>query len=74
MTIAYPRPSELTLSVERRPVEGGCAACGAEQLQAYPVLSEGGWFDVIKCANCLVSRERAPGPKLGPIELLSDRL
>ena len=74
MTIAHPRPSEPTLSVPRQPVEGACPACGAERLLAYPVLSEGGWFDVVKCADCLHDAQRRPGPKLGPIELLSDRI
>lgn len=74
MTVSHPRPTELTLSVDRRPVDGQCTTCGAEALMAYPVLSEGGWFNVVKCGNCLVSRERIPGPKLGPIELLSDRI
>ena len=74
MTIAHPRPTEPTLSVPRESVEGTCPQCGAEKLQAYPVLSEGGWFDVVKCAECLHTLRRIPGPKLGPIELLSDRI
>jgi hypothetical protein len=74
MTIAHPRPTEPTLSVHREPVPGTCPQCSTEQLLAYPVLSEGGWFDVIKCAGCLHAVQRTPGPKLGPIELLSDRI
>jgi endogenous inhibitor of DNA gyrase (YacG/DUF329 family) len=72
MTIPHARPTEPTLSVERETVEGKCPECGEEALEKYPVLSEGGWFDVVKCANCLHSVSREPGPKLGPIELLSD--
>lgn len=62
------------LFLERQPVEGSCPRCGAEELRSYPVNSEGGWFDVVKCQECLgtVSRER--GPLLGPIKLLSDQL
>lgn len=74
MTIPHPRPTDTTLFVERQNVDGACPECGQERLQAYPVLSEGGWFDVVKCANCLHSVERTPGPKLGPIELLSDQI
>ncbi len=74
MTIAHPRPSQPTLSVDRVIVDGDCPACGATELRAYRVLSEGGWFDVVKCAACLHSVSRTPGPKLGPIELLSDRI
>jgi vanillate/4-hydroxybenzoate decarboxylase subunit D len=74
MTIAHPRPTEPRLSVHREDVDGTCAACGAARLQAYPVLSEAGWFDVVKCQECLTDVTRTPGPKLGPIELLSDRI
>lgn len=58
----FPRPSEQHLHVERTPVEGTCAECGAAELAAYRVLGDGGWFDVVKCQGCLasVSRERAP--------------
>ncbi|MFG2657307.1 hypothetical protein [Streptomyces sp. NPDC048425] len=72
MTIAHPRPAEARLSVQRQSVQGRCSECGAAALQAYPVLSEGGWFDVVKCGGCLWSVERKAGPKLGPIQLLSD--
>ncbi|MGC4253091.1 MAG: hypothetical protein QM605_16905 [Sphingobium sp.] len=40
----------------------------------YPVHSEGGWFDVVKCQACLHSLSRDPGPRLGPVRLLSDTL
>lgn len=74
MTVPHPRPNERTLAVRRISVEGYCANCGEAGLQAYPVLSEGGWFEVVKCSNCLHSASRKPGPKLGPIELLSDQV
>lgn len=59
---------------EREQVDGSCPRCGAEDLRRYPVNSEGGWFDVVKCQSCLASVERVPGPRLGPIQLLSDQL
>lgn len=62
------------LDVERKPVEGSCPRCGAEDLRSYPVNSEGGWFNVVKCQNCLLSVSRERGPRLGPIQLLSDLL
>ena len=62
------------LYLERKPVEGTCPRCGAEDLRAYPVNSEGGWFDVVKCQGCLFSVSREKGPRLGPIQLLSDLL
>jgi vanillate/4-hydroxybenzoate decarboxylase subunit D len=66
----YPRPTERYVVVEREPVEGECPECGSSDLKAYPVLSEGGWWDVTKCQVCLNSVERVPGPLLGSIELL----
>jgi len=65
---SFPRPKEETLSVERLPVAGTCAACGAEDLASYPVVSEGGWWQVVKCQTCLVSVERTRGPRLGSYE------
>jgi hypothetical protein len=53
------------VSVERRPVEGACPECGASALASYPVLSENGWWDVVKCQECLASVTREPGPLFG---------
>lgn len=61
------RPDTPTVSVtpERKP--GKCTECGAESLASYRVLSEGGWWDVIKCRACLASVERRRGPLLGAL-------
>ena len=61
----FPRSDQTHLSVERTPVEGSCPNCGADALAEYRVLSEGGWWDVRKCAACLHSVSRTPGPLLG---------
>ncbi|MGM7645918.1 hypothetical protein ACSVDM_13535 [Nocardia sp. JW2] len=74
MPIHFPRPTQATLVVEREPVAGTCPECSSAALRRYPVLAEDGWFEVVKCANCLYSVSREPGPKLGVIELLSDQL
>jgi hypothetical protein len=71
---SYPRPTEPTLAVEKEPVEGACPECGEAELRRYPVLSEEGWMNVVKCQVCLHSVERKPGPRLGPVELLVDSL
>ncbi len=63
----FPRPSERTLTAPRTPVDGACPECGAAELQSYRVLSEGGWWNVVKCQACLASVERKPGPLLGAI-------
>jgi hypothetical protein len=60
--------------VDREPVVGSCPRCGAAALQAYPVLSEGGWFHVTKCAVCLHSVSRERWTLLGPVRLTSDGL
>lgn len=43
----------------------------AEDFRRYPVLSEGGWFDVVKHQPTLRSVARVPGPLLGPVALAS---
>jgi len=43
-------------------------------LRRYPVLSEGGWFTVIKNQQTLETISRQPWRLLGPITLLSEGL
>lgn len=46
----------------------------AADFRRYPVLSEGGWFTVVKHQKTLQAVSREPGPLLGPIVLTSDGL
>jgi hypothetical protein len=46
-------------------VAGTCPECGAQALASYRVMSEGGWWLVVKCGRCLHSVSREPGPLLG---------
>lgn len=62
------------MSLARQPVDGACPCCGATALAAYPVNSEGGWFDVVKCQHCLHSVSRDRGPLLGQLQLLVDQI
>jgi hypothetical protein len=66
----YERPTELLVHQERTPVAGECPECSEPRLDAYPVLSEGGWFNVVKCRACLHSVERVADPA-GPTTILS---
>lgn len=43
-------------------------------LREYPVLSEGGWFIIIKHQRTLQEIARRPWRLLGPVELLSHSL
>lgn len=45
-----------------------------QDLRCYPILSEGGWFIVIKNVTTLEELARRPWRLLGPIELLSHNL
>ena len=63
----FPRPQERHLRVERAPAEGACSACGNQELAAYRVLGEGGWWDVVKCQTCLTSVSRERAPRLGSL-------
>ncbi|MEQ8496752.1 MAG: hydantoinase B/oxoprolinase family protein, partial [Gammaproteobacteria bacterium] len=56
--------------LERESVTGACPACGAQALARYPVLSEGGWYRVLKCQACLAAVERV-ADDAGPIALKS---
>ncbi len=54
-------------SVEFSPFAGCCPHCTGEALARYVVLSEGGWFHVLKCRSCLTSLERVPAGLHGPL-------
>lgn len=62
------------LHLKRVAVDGRCQACGASDLRKYPVNTEGGWFEVVKCQACLASQSREALPRLGAIVMLSDSL
>lgn len=61
----FPRPQAERLHVDRDVVEGTCPECGSTDISAYRVLSEGGWWSVRKCQDCLASLQRVPAPPLG---------
>ena len=61
----FPRPGTATVIAPRTKVAGACPECGAESLASYRVMSEGGWWQVVKCGRCLHSVSREPGPLLG---------
>jgi hypothetical protein len=62
---SFPRPATQHLSVTRRPADGACPECGAEELADYRVFGEGGWWDVRKCQRCLASASRVRAPRFG---------
>jgi vanillate/4-hydroxybenzoate decarboxylase subunit D len=72
------RPNQIAtrqpVFLELEDVEGTCPRCGEASLRRYPVNSEGGWFMVVKCQECLASVSRERWSRLGPIQLLSDSL
>lgn len=70
----FQRPEELFPVQQKEPVEGACSACGTEELRRYPVLSEGGWFMVVKCQACLHSESREKWNRLGHIVLHTDTI
>ncbi len=70
----FPRPAEAAPVQAREPVAGACEECGAEDLLRYPVLSEGGWFIVVKCQSCLHSMSREHWARLGAVQLMTDAI
>lgn len=67
------RYGQHELVVERSHADGVCPECGGA-LQRYAVLSEGGWFQVVKCQDCLHSMSREPWLRLGYVTRLVDTL
>jgi hypothetical protein len=55
---SIPRPAEERLYEKREKVERVCTECSSHNVAAYRVLSDGGWWDVVKCQDCLYSLER----------------
>lgn len=71
----YPRPTEEFLFVEKKDVAARCPECGSANVKEYPVVSEGGWWEVRKCQDCLASLDRrTTRNRLGGIQTLSDFL
>lgn len=62
----WPHP---TVSVDKVDVGGECTSCGAQDLKAYPVLREGGWYEVVKCQSCLETMEAKEWNRLGSVTL-----
>ncbi|MET4639262.1 hypothetical protein ABIE24_002505 [Mycetocola sp. 2940] len=62
----FPRPQSQRLYVDREAVQDAqCPECKGSTIRAYRVLSEGGWWHVTKCQDCLNSLERSPASPLG---------
>ena len=61
-----------TRTVVRESVGGTCPECRGTELQRYPVVSDGGWFMVVKCQGCLHSVSREPWRRLGTVTLPED--
>jgi len=70
----FQRPREFYPVQAKERVAGTCTACGATELARYPVLSEGGWFMVVKCQACLHSHSRKKWNRLGHIQLSTDAI
>ena len=70
----FMRPTTPEVHAERTAVDGACPACGDRSLQRYRVLSEGGWWNVVKCPHCLHAVSREAGPLLGPLTAATQSL
>jgi hypothetical protein len=58
----------------KRPTEGTCPECGASELRKYPILGAEGWFEVVKCQQCLATVSREHWYRLGWVRLPEDAL
>lgn len=71
------QPREALTKAELREAGVDLAAfpdSSAADFRRYPVLSEGGWFIVIKHQRTLQSVSRKPWRLLGPVPLVSEGL
>ncbi len=70
---SYPRPSEKFIFVKKDDAGLVCPKCGSSDVKKYPVVSEGGWWNVTKCQRCLHSLERIRSEhRLGAITTISE--
>lgn len=70
---SFPRPKEERLFEKREQVVGICPECGSDNIATYRVLSDGGWWDVVKCQKCLFSVDRKRSEnQYAPCRLLWD--
>ena len=80
LRLAPPKEQERTpVSAERLRALGvdldrDFPGAGAEEFAEYPVLSEGGWFMVVKHQPTLRTVSRVPWRLLGPVTLLTEGL
>jgi hypothetical protein len=54
----FPRPTEERIFEKKEKVDRVCPECRSHDVEAYPVLTDGGWWDVVKCQDCLYSLDR----------------
>ena len=54
----FPRPTEERLFEKKEKVDQHCSECGSHNMAAYRVLTDGGWWDVVKCQDCLYAPDR----------------
>lgn len=71
----HPRPEDKELFVNKTIVESKCPECGSDRVRYYDVVSEGGWWEVVKCQDCLHSLDRNKSSnQYGSLSLLTDLL
>jgi len=70
---SFPRPKDERLFEKKEKVDGTCTQCGSLDIMAYRVLTDGGWWDVMKCQDCLFSLDRKRSQnQYAPCRLLWD--
>ena len=70
----FQRPQTPHVHAQRESVDGNCPECSSPALARYRVMSEGGWWNVVKCQQCLHSLSRERAPLLGSLRPLGTEL
>lgn len=51
--LRFPPSQEDVSHVKREPVDRTCPHCNSDDVAAYPTLRYKGWFEVVRCQECL---------------------
>lgn len=51
--LRFPPSGETESHVERESVDRTCPSCGSNDVARYPTLRFKGWFEIVRCQECM---------------------
>lgn len=55
--LRFPPTEGSESHVERERVDRDCPECGSEEVARYPTLRFKGWFEIVRCQECMALLE-----------------